>query len=213
LTINAPAAEFMHADEEKARLRAIARERRAAAHKAIGYGVGERLRNRFVAAMSDMGMPGVCKHVSAYWPFGSEMDVRRLLSFLNDLGFNCALPVVVARNEPLIFRRWQPDTALEQGPIGTRHPGPGQATVTPDTVLAPLLAFDAQGYRLGQGGGYYDRTLARLRARGTILAVGIAYAAQEVEAVPRSPHDEPLDWIVTEEKAFRIPPAERARDS
>ena len=95
------------------------------------------------------------------------------------------------------------DDALEPGPIGTSHPTAARPEVTPAVVLAPLLAFDTAGYRLGYGGGYYDRTLAKLRAGGhRVLAVGIAYSFQQVEAVPHGADDQRLDWIVTEERIF-----------
>lgn len=202
----------MRPDAEKSRLRAIARARRAAAHRTAGPQAGERLRDTFIAAMASMGVPPAGATVSAYWPFGSEMDVRPLFRHLRDLGYLCALPVVVGRRQPLVFRRWEPGIAFAEGPIGTVHPGPDQPEVRPDIVLAPLLAFDADGYRLGQGGGYYDRTLALLRGTGPVLAVGVAYAAQAMDALPRSAHDQPLDWIVTEDEAIRFQTAKRTED-
>lgn len=138
--------------------------------------------------------------VAGYWPMGDEMDVRPLLAGLADLGFTAALPVVVARNAPLIFRRWSSEVALEPGPHGTRHPSAMEPELRPGLVLVPLLAFDRAGGRLGYGGGYYDRTLAALRADGGgVWAVGAAFAAQECEAVPLDPHDQRLDWVITEQ--------------
>jgi 5-formyltetrahydrofolate cyclo-ligase len=93
---------------------------------------------------------------------------------------------------------------LVQGNFRVLTPPPEAPEVTPAVILAPLLAFDRAGYRLGYGGGFYDRTIARLRAAGKVLVIGVAYAAQEVPAVPRDATDQKLDWIVTEDGARRI---------
>ena len=146
---------------------------------------------------------------------GEEIDVRPLLLHLHGAGHPICLPVTGPRGTMLRFRRWEPDMILASGVFGTREP-PGDAPeLVPDLLLVPLLAFDAAGWRLGYGGGYYDRTLAALRAesraegrpKGGAVAVGVAYAGQRVDAVPHGPHDERLDWIVTEEAALRVPPA------
>jgi 5-formyltetrahydrofolate cyclo-ligase len=108
------------------------------------------------------------------------------------------LPVVIAKNEPLLFRLWRPGMPLEVGRFGTLHPPNDSPLLTPDLVLVPLLAFDRHGDRLGYGGGYYDRTLAALRIERSSRAVGLAYAAQELPELPHQPHDQRLDWIVTE---------------
>jgi 5-formyltetrahydrofolate cyclo-ligase len=154
--------------------------------------------------MADFGVAaGV---VSGYWPLAGEIDVRPLMTRLVDLGFEGALPVVTAPGRPLDFRRWRPGQALIEGPFGTRHPEPGEPSLRPDIVLAPLLAFDDLGRRLGWGGGYYDRTFEALRRRGPVLAVGIAFAAQRVDTVPHAPHDRRMDWIVTEESWMKARP-------
>ena len=98
----------------------------------------------------------------------------------------------------LTFRLWTPDTVMETGAMGIDAPPAGTEEVVPRTVVVPLLAFDRRGYRLGYGGGYYDRTLAGLRDGDGVLAVGVGYAAQEVAAVPVEDHDARLDAIVTE---------------
>ncbi len=193
----------MPLDDEKTRLRSLARRRRAAAHQAAGPAAGQALRDNFVAAKAAMGIPAAGPVVAGYWPLSGEMDVRVLLSHLHGEGFVCALPVVTAPDSPLLFRRWAPGAALERGRFGTRHPGPEEPDLRPDVVLAPLLAFDALGYRLGRGGGYYDRTVGTLRGDGPLLAVGIAYAVQQVDSVPHSGQDQRLDWVVTEERAMR----------
>lgn len=190
-------------DDEKRRLRAAAKARRAAAAE-VGSQAAEAVRGNLLAAVP---LPAAAV-VSAYWPMGSELDPRPLMSALHEAGHGIALPVVIEAERPLVFRAWSPGDALEPAAFGTRVPGPDKPALTPSVVLAPLLAFDRQGYRLGYGGGFYDRTLGILRSmsrgRGAVLAIGLAYAAQEVPAVPRDANDKRLDWIVTEAEAIRL---------
>lgn len=141
--------------------------------------------------------------IAAYVPIGSEADCRPLMLALERRGARLALPVALAPGRPLRFRSWRPGQARRPGILGVLEPV-GGAIVLPDLLIVPLLAFDARGYRLGQGGGYYDRTLAQLRRRRRIVAVGLAFAAQEMEQVPADMHDAPLDYIVTERRVFRI---------
>lgn len=108
-----------------------------------------------------------------------------------------ALPVVMAPATPLQFREWRPDVPLVRATFGTMVPEAG-AWLVPQVLIVPMLAFDARGFRLGYGGGFYDRTLEGLRAQGPVLALGFAFDAQEVPEVPTEPTDEPLDGIVTE---------------
>lgn len=136
--------------------------------------------------------------IAAYWPIGDEIDPRPLLSRLQSLGMSLALPVVVARGQPLIFRRYRDGDRLEAGSHGTYQPSSACPDVRPGLVLTPLLAFDRRGFRLGYGGGYYDRTLDRLRRDGAVGAIGLAFAAQAVDRVPTDPLDQPLDAVVTE---------------
>ena len=135
--------------------------------------------------------PGVI--VGAYWPIGSEVDVKPLLFALHRRRHTIALPVTPAKGEPLSFRRWRPGTELIKEKYGTWRPEGPEAV--PEHLLVPLLAFDARGRRLGYGAGYYDTTLAALPG---VFALGIAYAAQEVDEVPSGPHDRTLDAIATE---------------
>lgn len=185
----------------KRTLRAEAAARRRAAVAALPPAqAGRRALDALRAAITIP--PGAT--ISAYWPLDDEFDPRPLIEHLAAAGHEIGLPVVVGRGAPLLFRRWQPGMALVPGNFRVLTPPPESPEVTPAVVLAPLLAFDACGYRLGYGGGFYDRTLAGLRAAGPVLAIGLAYAAQEVAAVPREATDQPLDWIVTEEGARRI---------
>lgn len=142
--------------------------------------------------------------VAGYWPMRGEIDVLPLLAALAERGQVTALPAVIERKAPLVFRRWATGDPLEDGLYGTRHPVAAAEEVRPVCLLVPLLAFDRRGIRLGYGGGFYDRTLAALRASGPVVAVGIAYAGQEVESLPAEDHDERLDWVVTEKEVIRI---------
>ena len=131
--------------------------------------------------------------VAGFWPMGPEIDVRPLLDALHARGHPIALPETPPRGNPLIFRLWQPGIAMIAERFGTSRPdGP---IVRPDWLFVPLLAFDRAGHRLGYGGGYYDRTLAVLPGA---VAVGCAYACQEVDAVPTAEYDLPLQAVATE---------------
>lgn len=117
---------------------------------------------------------------------------------LGNNGWITALPVVIAKGEPLQFRSWQAGEPLIEGNFGIETPPETAVNVFPDVLLVPMLAFDRQGYRLGYGGGFYDRTIAKLRKLKPVTAIGVAYAAQEMLDLPSGEHDEPLDWILTE---------------
>jgi 5-formyltetrahydrofolate cyclo-ligase len=188
-------------DAAKRALRVEAAARRRAAVAALPPAeAGRRVRDALLAAIAvPAGVP-----LSAFWPLEDEFDPRPLIDHFHAAGHPIGLPVVVGRGQPLVFRRWQPGMVLVQGNFRVLTPPPEAPEVTPAVILAPLLAFDAAGYRLGYGGGFYDRTIARLRATGRVLVIGVAYAAQEVPAVPRDATDQKLDWIVTEEGARRI---------
>lgn len=147
--------------------------------------------------------------VSAYWPMGSELDPRPLLRRCHGEGLTVLLPLTRGRARPLQFRRWQPGDTLVSGGFGTSVPKETAPEGTPDLLVVPLLAVDPDGYRLGYGGGYYDRTLRALRTSGrAVTAVGFAYEAQYVAQVPRHDGDERLDWLVTEETVRRFPAVE-----
>jgi len=143
--------------------------------------------------------------VAGYWPMGTEMDVRPALVALDRIGVLVTLPEVAAKARPLRFRAWRPDEPLVEGDHGTFHPLNDAPLMRPDVVLVPMLAFDRRGYRVGWGGGYYDRTLELLRKSGDCTAIGVAYSAQEVDGVPTDAYDQRLDWIITEQEAIEIP--------
>lgn len=142
--------------------------------------------------------------VSGFWPIGAEIDVRPLLLSLSSSGHAAALPVVMGRGQPLVFRAWKDGDAMGVGPFGIREPLDSAAEIVPQVLLVPLLAFDRAGYRLGYGGGFYDRTLADLRSRGDVVAIGVAWAGQEVPHVPHDNYDQRLDWILTERECFAV---------
>lgn len=174
----------------KAALRRFMAARRDAAH-AAGQGDAADL-------LAGVLAPFAGQVLSGYWPMRSEIDPRPAL--VAHRGPVC-LPVTPPRGQPLVFRRWTPGAALVPGAFGTLVPeGP---EVVPQVLVVPLLAFDRRGYRLGYGGGYYDRTLAALRAAGPCTAIGYAFAAQEVAEVPTEPTDARLDLIVTEAGVIR----------
>ena len=133
-----------------------------------------------------------------YYPQGSELDPTPLALRLAAHGAAPALPVAEDRSSALEFRSWDPTAGLVEDAFGIPSPPPSAALATPQIVIAPLLAFDRQGGRLGQGGGHYDRTLANLRRMKSVFVVGLAYAGQEVEEIPMEPHDQRLDAILTE---------------
>jgi 5-formyltetrahydrofolate cyclo-ligase len=145
--------------------------------------------------------------VSGYWPMADEFDDRPLLTHFATKGHACALPVVVATGAPLVFRRWQPGDALVPSRLGIAEPSRDAPALDPTVLLVPLLAFDGEGNRLGYGGGFYDQSLATLRARGPVLAIGVAFAGQAIDQVPHGPRDQRLDWIVTEQGARAFPQA------
>ncbi|MEM9704905.1 MAG: 5-formyltetrahydrofolate cyclo-ligase [Pseudomonadota bacterium] len=144
--------------------------------------------------------PGAC--VALYFPVKGELDTWPLAEALFADGLEVALPVVFGRRKPLIFRRYTEGQTLIKGRFGIDTPDETAPEVTPDIVVTPLLAFDREGRRLGYGGGFYDRTLEMLRNNRKTIAVGFAFASQEVDAVPTGPLDQRLDWVVTERAAF-----------
>ena len=140
--------------------------------------------------------PGVAT-VAGYLPIRDEIDPRPALAALAGKGLAVCVPVIEGSGLPLRFVRWVPGSATGVGAFGVEVPLEG-AAAEPDLLLVPLLAFDPRGHRLGYGGGFYDRTIAALRARRTVVALGFAYAAQRVPLVPDSATDMRLDGIVTE---------------
>jgi len=185
--------------DDKRRARSEAAKRRAAAHPLLHEAAGP--------ALAERGLPFVreARHqiVSGFFPYKSEISLLPLLARLHGEGWVTAMPVVVGEGLPLVFRAWAPGEATVPGIWDIPVPLDTAQEVLPDVLLVPMLAFDRQGYRLGYGGGFYDRTLEKLRKLKEVTAIGVAYAAQEMAEVPRGPHDQPLDWIMTEKATTR----------
>lgn len=144
------------------------------------------------------------KVISGYVPIRTEVDIMPAMTDLSRRN-TMAVPVVLAPGKPLVFHWWRPGQLMTDGTFGTRVPARSEP-VTPRIVVLPMLAFDSTGVRLGYGGGFYDRTLAAMRAAGLITAIGFAYAAQEVAELPATATDELLDAVVTDTEIrwFRV---------
>jgi 5-formyltetrahydrofolate cyclo-ligase len=168
---------------------ALSREHRAAAAQEIAA------RGLPVAIL-----PGLV--VAGYSPIRSEIDPAPLMRKLTAQGVRLALPVIAGRDQPLEFRAWSADDRLLRGRLGILEPSPQAPLIRPDIVLVPLAAFDRSGHRIGYGAGHYDRSLAQLRGTREIIAIGLAFAVQQIEAVPALPHDVALDYVLTEDRLF-----------
>jgi 5-formyltetrahydrofolate cyclo-ligase len=184
----------------KSELRAEMLKARARLARDVGP-IGEAIARH---GMAQIPLP-VGAAVAGYSPKTGEADPLALLEEIVERGFPAGLPVTPATPRALAFRRWVPGRALVLGRFGIMEPLATAAVFHPSILLVPLLAFDRTGHRLGYGAGYYDRTLEALRAEKPILAIGIAYAGQEVDALEAEAHDQRLDWVVTEQgaRAFR----------
>ena len=189
----------MDLDQIKKDARLAATAMRRAAHEAW--------KDRAPLALASMAFPLQADPkfnvVSAFHPYQSEIDTRALLGKLAGEGWTTCLPIVLGKGLPLEFRRWLPGEPLVSGVWGIRRPPDSSPVVEPDVLIIPLLAFDRAGYRLGYGGGFYDRTLEKLRAFKKVVAIGVGYSAQEVTAVPHGDHDQPLDYMMTEKEIFK----------
>jgi 5-formyltetrahydrofolate cyclo-ligase len=137
------------------------------------------------------------------WPYKNEYDARHLAAAFRRRGATTALPVVVAPKTPLIFREWHPGVKLAEGRLGIPYPV-GSCEVIPDQVLLPMLGWDADGYRLGYGGAFFDRTLAALAKRPRVI--GVAYQQAYLPTIHPQPHDIPVDFVVTERGVYRREP-------
>ena len=168
-------------------------ERRTALDDAGHAALSARIAGHALAALARPAVAAFC------WPIRHEPDVRAIVTAWAAVGARAALPVVVAEDAPLLFREWTPETPLTADRYGIPTPAAG-AWLTPDLILLPLNGFDGAGYRLGYGGGYFDRTLAALVPRP--LAVGVGFEINRIASIRPAPHDQRLDWIVTENGAF-----------
>lgn len=185
-------------EDVKAELRLEARRRRKRLHQLRGTDAARSVARLFEEAVQ----ADPAQVIGAYWPIRDELDIRPLIVRLMDGGFKVCLPVIAGPEEPLEFRLWQEGAPLFEAGFGTLAPADDAPVLDADILLVPLLGFDRTGTRLGYGGGYYDRTLATTAKRP--LVVGFAFAGQELDSIPRAPHDVPLDMVVTEEGVRRF---------
>jgi 5-formyltetrahydrofolate cyclo-ligase len=184
-------------EDAKAAIRRDARARRDALPPDMRAAAAQAIAARpFPVAVS----PGMI--VSGFMPMKSEINPLPLMRALADAGARLALPVVAGRGKPLVMRAYALGETLAAGVWGIREPKPDAPEVLPDVVIVPLLVFARDGHRIGYGAGYYDMTIAGLRAKKTIHAVGIGFAAQEIASVPSTPRDARLDLVLTEREVI-----------
>jgi 5-formyltetrahydrofolate cyclo-ligase len=186
-------------ENSKAALRAEALARRDALPAAARAAAAETIAARPFPVRVERGMI-----VSGFSPMKSEINPVPLMRRLADAGARLALPAIAGRGKPLIMRAWAFGEALASGQWGIREPTPDAPEVAPDIVIVPLAAFDRAGHRIGYGAGYYDMTINGLRAKKAVIAVGIAFAAQEIAHVPATEHDERLDLVLTENETIDL---------
>jgi 5,10-methenyltetrahydrofolate synthetase len=161
-----------------------------------------------IDAHLERGFPGLATARIAFcWPIRNEYDARHLAKTLREAGAVTALPVVVAPRTPLIFREWRPGIELAQGPLGIPYPA-ASSELVPQAVLLPMNGWDPQGYRLGYGGGFFDRTLAALRDKP--LVIGVAYELARIATIHPQAWDIPADYVVTERCIYPRDAAELA---
>jgi 5-formyltetrahydrofolate cyclo-ligase len=180
-------------DSEKPALRARMRALRAA--------IPAKARTKAAQKLSELPLSGVgfvpgCT-VSGFLAIGDEIDPAPLIQRIGSRSLHLCLPVMQGKDRPLLFRTYRPGDELKTVQWGIRQPRDDQPIVVPDVLLVPLLAVDPQGYRLGYGGGYYDRTIKQLRSTKRIVTIGLAFDLQMIDAVPHLDYDEPLDWVLT----------------
>jgi 5-formyltetrahydrofolate cyclo-ligase len=183
--------------DQKAELRAAALARRDALPAAERQAGAETIANR---ALPVSVAPGTI--VSAFMPMKSEINPLPLLRKLADRGAHLALPAIDKRGKPLIMRAWKFGDPFKAGQWGIREPVAEAPQVDPDILIVPLACFDRAGQRIGYGAGYYDMTIHALRAKKKIIAIGIAFAAQEIPHVPATERDERLDLVLTEREVI-----------
>ncbi|HUK05319.1 MAG TPA: 5-formyltetrahydrofolate cyclo-ligase [Burkholderiales bacterium] len=189
----------MDPDQVKA-WRKSERSRLIAARAALDAATLEAHRLRMDAHL-ERAFPGLASSKLAFcWPIKGEYDARHLARTLRERGALTALPVVVAPRQPLVFREWHPGVRLAKGPLDIPYPA-DSAEVVPNAVLLPMNGWDPAGYRLGYGGGFFDRTLAALAKRPAVI--GVTYEIARIETIHPQSWDIPVDWVVTERGVYR----------
>jgi 5-formyltetrahydrofolate cyclo-ligase len=188
-----------HTKDLKAEIRRMAMARREALPTTDRVAAAQAIAARGMPVPVAPGMV-----VSGYSPLKSEISPIPLLRLCADAGAELALPVVMGRGKPLVMRAWAFGAPLASGVWGIREPTPAAPEVFPDILIVPLLVFDRRGHRIGYGAGYYDMTIARLRGMKPVTAIGIAFAAQEIDEVPTTPRDARLDLVLTEREIIDL---------
>ena len=179
-----------------------------ALRKDIAAGQANPPHNNLLALLTDQFSNGFWrdKKVSLYLPIGSELSPHSLMFALQQLGVVICLPVVVAPSAPLLFRVYNHGDSLVAESFGTFAPTADKMEITPDVMFVPLLAFDEKKFRLGYGGGFYDRTIEKLsppnHGGAPIITIGLAWDGQKIDSVPTGEFDKPMDCILTERKFY-----------
>ncbi len=181
--------------DAKLQLRASMKARRAAIPTVLRAERSLQVAERGLSWLTPSPLPQAI--ISGFLAIGDELDTAPLLVALHHRGHPLCLPVMQGRDKPLLFRTYAPGDALATAVWGIREPFPEKAALEPDILLVPLLAADLQGHRLGYGGGFFDRTLTVLRQKKPVIAIGLAFEEQVVDAVPHLDYDERLDWVLT----------------
>ena len=187
---------------EKAALRSTALQRRESISAATRAAAAEAVAARPLPIDLAAAAAESAAVVSGFWPIRSEINPLPLLRRFAAAGARLALPTIVQRGQPLRFRGFAFGEELAHGQWGIREPKPDAPELDPDVLLVPLAAFDRRGHRIGYGAGYYDLTLKALRAVKSITAIGLAFALQELDAIPALPHDARLDLVLTEREVI-----------
>jgi len=196
----------MNPDQLKA-WRKSERERLVAARAVLNHETLEQYRHAIDAHL-ERAFPGLASAKLAFcWPIKGEYDARHLVRTLRERGALTALPVVIAPRTPLIFREWRPGVELAIGALDIPYPV-NSPEVVPDAVLLPMNGWDAAGYRLGYGAGFFDRTLSKLSKKPAVI--GISYEMGKIETIHPQNWDIPADWVVTERGVYRRDPGELA---
>ena len=181
--------------ETKDAIREMMKTRRAAVSEDDSKTVEHRIAARFSRIVK---LPPRCA-VALYWPINNEVGTIALAHELHKMGHLVVMPTIETPGRPLVFRRWTPLVSMIDCKHGTKAPPPDQPVLSPGLIIAPLLAFDSEGHRLGYGGGYYDRTVAALRAEGKNIGfLGLGYSFQGVPKLPAEAHDQAIDAIMSE---------------
>jgi 5-formyltetrahydrofolate cyclo-ligase len=186
--------------EEKQALRKEMRAIRRDFHKASG----ERASFDLMELVSSSAALKNAEIISCFWPIQTEVNTVPLIHKLYKAGHQICLPIVVGNAQPLIFRQWTPETEMLEGAYKAMTPVESSPQLVPDLILSPLLAFDRNGYRLGYGGGFYDRSIEEIKTTKPLVTAGLAYSVQEVDNVPTEKTDQKLDFLITEKEILEF---------